>query len=362
MASLPTNLNAARINLSGQGLTEIPKELFSYKNLRKLYLRNNRIESIPKEITNLKLLTVLDISNNNLTSIHSKTFDLKRLEVLILNNNRIKNIPSQIKNFKKLRVLGLANNKFITLNAHLNFLTELKELNLSGNFFIEFPKEIFYLKNLEKLWLSNYDFEIPDLSVLRNDFPYLRKMYKSSSIKIKALKATNSMSAIGTIKIDPLKLKKKTVKAKKIFISYSHRDEEYLSRIKTHLKVLRTFGENDFEVWDDNKINAGDKWQEEIKNALSNSTAAILLISTDYLASDFINKEELQPLLLNAEKEGTIILPLILKPCRFTSIESLSVFQSVNNPKTQILSKLSEPEKDEVLLLLTEAVERHVNG
>jgi hypothetical protein len=126
--------------------------------------------------------------------------------------------------------------------------------------------------------------------------------------------------------------------------------------------VLKIYGESDFEVWDDERINAGNNWKEEIKKALSESTAAILLISTNFLASEFIHKEELQPLLKRAKKEGTLILPLILKPSRFTQIKSLSDFQAVNNPITEILSKLKESDQDDILLKLTDVVENHVKG
>lgn len=60
---------------------------------------------------------------------------------------------------------------------------------------------------------------------------------------------------------------------------------------------------------------------------------AILLVSADFLASDFITDNELPPLLKNAEEKGTRILPLIVKPCRFARDKNLRHFQAVNDPK-----------------------------
>ena len=61
------------------------------------------------------------------------------------------------------------------------------------------------------------------------------------------------------------------------------------------------------------------------------------------------------PLLKAAENDGATILPLILKPCRYTNHENLSQFQSVNDPKKP-LSKLSENDQDEVLVNLADRI------
>jgi hypothetical protein len=351
MVVLPKNLNATKIDLSGSGIKEIPPEVFTYKNLKKLFLRNNKIARIPQEISKLKRLTVLDISNNILTSMHAKIFDLKKLEVLILNNNKIKNIPFQIRNLKRLRILGLAHNKFVGLNANLNFLTELKELNLSENNFNEFPHEILNQKTLERLWLCRCDINIPELRELKNDLPYLKKIYKSNAFDM------------GKPQLEGKRTQAKI--KKKIFISYSHQDRDWLERVKKHIKVLSLYKadcDSDFELWDDDRIRAGNDWKKEINKALNESTAAILLISTDFLGSDFIKNEELQPLLEKAGKGGTLILPLILSPCRFLKIPSLSKYHSINNPETEVLTRLTIHQQDVILEKLTDEVERYINA
>ena len=54
---------------------------------------------------------------------------------------------------------------------------------------------------------------------------------------------------------------------------------------------------------------SGEKWKQKIEKALNDASIAILLISADFIASDFIINNELQPLLKNAEEKGTVILP-----------------------------------------------------
>jgi hypothetical protein len=94
-----------------------------------------------------------------------------------------------------------------------------------------------------------------------------------------------------------------------------------------------------------------------INKALAAAKVAILLVSTDFLASDFIRTNELPPLLKAAENEGATILPVILKPCRFSKNKNLAEYQTVNDPETEPLSKLSEDEQDEILLALIDRID-----
>jgi transcriptional regulator with XRE-family HTH domain len=117
---------------------------------------------------------------------------------------------------------------------------------------------------------------------------------------------------------------------KNVFVSYSHRDREYLNRLLVHFRPLVKKGL--IKVWEDSQIGVGEKWRDEIAKALDKAAAAVLLVSADFLASDFIVDHELQPLLKKASEDGTKIIPLILTPCRFTRDESLSAFQAINAP------------------------------
>ncbi len=138
-----------------------------------------------------------------------------------------------------------------------------------------------------------------------------------------------------------------------VFVSYSHANDAYLKRLQVHLKVLKHEGV-DVDVRDDTRIKAGMKWNDEIKAALVSAKAGIMLVSTDFLASDFIMTNELPSLLESAESCGTTILPLIIEPCRFSN-SKLSIFQAVNDPDTP-LSKLSEADQEEQYLALIERI------
>jgi hypothetical protein len=140
----------------------------------------------------------------------------------------------------------------------------------------------------------------------------------------------------------------------KVFISYSHRDSAILDRIRVHLKPL--IRDNNIEVWDDKKLIPGTKWREEIRKAVESARIAILLVSADFLASDFIMNDELPPLLAAAHKEHTIILSLIVGPCRFKQTESISQYQAMNDPLYPIIA-MPEHDREKLYYDTTEYIE-----
>src|SRR5436305_6620589 len=129
-----------------------------------------------------------------------------------------------------------------------------------------------------------------------------------------------------------------------VFISYSHRDRRFLKELRTHLAPYIRLGA--VHIWDDTMIHPGTKWREEITNALQSAKVAILLVSPDFLASDFIARKEIPPLLRSAEQNGLKILPVILRPCAFLDTE-LAQFQAVNVPSNP-LSHMNPGERDGV--------------
>lgn len=126
-----------------------------------------------------------------------------------------------------------------------------------------------------------------------------------------------------------------------IFVSYAHTDEKWLVKLQRHLKVLSKYYD-EIDCWDDTKLRGGDKWREEISAAIGKANVAILLVSTAFLASDFISNDELPPILRKAEEEGTRIISLIVSPCDFEDSE-LGVFQAINSPD-RTLADMSDNE------------------
>lgn len=162
-------------------------------------------------------------------------------------------------------------------------------------------------------------------------------------------------------KMQPTKMAKEAGKViayvrRKVFISYSHADTRWLERLRVHLTPLER--EGIIELWVDTKIQAGMKWKEEIQNAIDSSTVAVVLVSADFLASDFIAEHELPKLLLHAKKGGTTILPLIVAPCLFEG-SGVDIFQAVNSPEKPLV-EMSASERERTLVKLVETISKRL--
>jgi hypothetical protein len=148
-------------------------------------------------------------------------------------------------------------------------------------------------------------------------------------------------------------------KRRKVFISYSQQDTKWLRRLQVHLRDLERRGLVEF--WDDTKIRPGNEWRKEVDAALDSAAVAVLLISADFLASDFIAENVLPPLLSAAKRKGVTILPLILSPCLWEIIDDLAKFQSVNPPSKPLIS-LAKGEQEEYLVKLSKAILQAAEG
>ena len=137
-----------------------------------------------------------------------------------------------------------------------------------------------------------------------------------------------------------------------IFVSYAHEDEHWLRRVQVHLKPLTRFGR--LELWDDTQIAVGDEWRSEIRAALQMSRAAVLLVSADFLASDFIYEDELPPLLEVARKNGVRVLPVIVSASSFEDSE-LAKFQALNLP-SRPLDQMAKGEQEATLAKLNKSL------
>ncbi|MBB5804532.1 hypothetical protein F4560_004300 [Saccharothrix ecbatanensis] len=126
-----------------------------------------------------------------------------------------------------------------------------------------------------------------------------------------------------------------------VFVCYSHQDVHWLTRLQVHLKPLQ------LDVWSDRRIELGDDWQREITQALARAKAALVLVSADALASDYINSEELPHLLAAAEDGGCRIIPVLVGPSLFHDTPALNRFQGV--PAKSTLSELPNHDGERVL-------------
>ena len=99
----------------------------------------------------------------------------------------------------------------------------------------------------------------------------------------------------------------------KLFYSYSHKDESLREKLETHLALLRR--EEIIAEWHDRRIGAGEEWKEQIDEQLNSADIILLLVSADFLASDYCFDIETQRAIERHDAGEAKVIPVIIRPC-----------------------------------------------
>jgi hypothetical protein len=99
----------------------------------------------------------------------------------------------------------------------------------------------------------------------------------------------------------------------KVFLSYSHRDDELKVQLEVHLGILAR--EGIIEPWSDRRIGAGQDVHAAIGDSLETADIVLLLVSPDFLASDYCFEIEMKRALARHQAGSARIIPVILRSC-----------------------------------------------
>jgi hypothetical protein len=101
--------------------------------------------------------------------------------------------------------------------------------------------------------------------------------------------------------------------ALKLFYSYAHKDEALREDLETHLKILKRQGL--LESWNDRCLSAGTEWAGVIDENLEKADIIVLLVSANFLASDYSIDTELKRAMERHEAREARVIPIFIKPC-----------------------------------------------
>src|SRR6266849_6391413 len=121
----------------------------------------------------------------------------------------------------------------------------------------------------------------------------------------------------------------------KIFYCYAHEDDDFREQLVRHLSPLQRLRQ--ITGWFDRNIQAGTDWEQEVGTHLDSSSIILLLISADFIASDYCYTIEMK-LALEKHKAGTAcVIPIILRPVAWeeTPIGGLPALPTGKKPITK---------------------------
>lgn len=143
-----------------------------------------------------------------------------------------------------------------------------------------------------------------------------------------------------------------------VFVSYSREDKTWMARLTTMLAPI--VKDNVINVWNDTMIKPGEYWQEKIEEALKRAKVAVLIVSPEFLASEYIQTKQL-PLLLDSEKESGA--RVVWFPVRPSLVDRTPIihYEAVIEPSSP-LNSMNECEQDKALVRIANAIEEAYHG
>jgi|GEM_PF-1388207 len=135
-----------------------------------------------------------------------------------------------------------------------------------------------------------------------------------------------------------------------VFISYSHRDEDWKNELDMHLATMKRQGL--ITVWQDRKIAPGSEWDDEIKKQMEQSHLIFFMVSPGFMASEYIMDKEV-PLAMSLYAEGkSKVLPIFVKDVEWKGSE-FGKLQGL--PRDQKFLDM-QPNKDQGLATVARAI------
>ncbi len=246
-----------------------------------LALGGLNLVQVPSEVWQFPALQYLDLNGNQLRTLPAEIGRLSTLQMLFLHRNQLSTLPAEVGNLSSLEVLWLHDNQLSTLPGEIGRLSALQSLYLGGNQLSTLPGEIGRLSALKTLGLRDNPLQTPPPEIITQGIPAILAYLR-------------------------------TLRPIKIFYCYAHEDKNLRDRIDSHLGVLKRLGH--VVGWYDREIQAGTEWEREIEEHLSTASIILLLVSADFVNSDYCYGVEMKRALELHHTGQTRVLPILLRP------------------------------------------------
>jgi pimeloyl-ACP methyl ester carboxylesterase len=146
----------------------------------------------------------------------------------------------------------------------------------------------------------------------------------------------------------------------RIFVSYSHRDKDWLDRLKVMAAPYLRAAETELVLWDDTRLQSGQQWDIEIRRALEEAGVGVALVSANFLASTYIMDKELPAMIETADQGGLRLLWVYVSAAGWEQTQ-LVRFQATHDTKKPLDSR-PVPEQNEILLSVAQQMKEAALG
>src|SRR5258706_11817633 len=102
-----------------------------------------------------------------------------------------------------------------------------------------------------------------------------------------------------------------------VFCCYAREDQEMLEHLKKHLMPLQRGGQ--IKIWSDTNLNAGAEWEKELHQHLESADLILLLISSDFMNSDYCYSTEMKRAIERHDQGSAQVIPILLRPIHWES-------------------------------------------
>lgn len=140
-----------------------------------------------------------------------------------------------------------------------------------------------------------------------------------------------------------------------VFFSYSHADEALRNELAKHLSTLKR--QRFITDWHDRKILPGDEWDGTIEDNLNTARVILLLISADFIASDYCYDTEIQKAMERHDAQEATVIPIILRSCDWSDCP-FGKLQALPRNATAVKSWLDQ---DEAFTDIAKGIKKVVN-
>lgn len=342
-----------------------PKDVKTLNELAICYRENDQLDKAIETLENTKVINLYDVKTLNELGICYRENDQldKAIETL---ENAVRDYPDNVRILDELGICYRENNQ---IDKAIKTLEKAKEID---------PRNLQTLNELAICYRENGDYEdsiktakkaislrnYPSYTVLAITYQKIGNIRTAYKVLEEGMRISDWVKTPQTKKyfqelkllVEHQKQENETLKKLKVFLSYAHKDEDIKEELDNHLSALKR--SDKISTWNDRELPAGAEWDKTIKAELENADIVLLLISKDFIKSDYIWNIEIKRAIEKHENGTAVVIPIFCKSCDFEGMP----FEKLQGLPRDARFIASQPDKDQVFTEVAKGIRKIVEA